>query len=37
MQRCNKKDFAYQTWVIIHITKGVFLKGILPKFYSLNF
>ena len=32
MQICNKKDFAYQTWVIRHIKKGMFFKEKLSKF-----
>ena len=32
MQICNKKDFAYQTWVIRHLKNGMIIKTKLSKF-----
>ncbi|MDC0228171.1 hypothetical protein OAK51_06705 [Alphaproteobacteria bacterium] len=32
MQICNNKDFAYQTWVIRHIKKGMITETNLSKF-----
>ena len=32
MQICTKEDFAYQTWVLRHINKGILFKEKLSKF-----